>query len=74
MNGKKSSIGAIGIIGRKRRCFYNAFAEFDNQDIESSLKSENLIVRILAVLDRRVGKRRLVSMKETIAEEPDTFL
>ena len=61
----------LGIFDQ--RCFYNAFAEFDNQDIESSLKSENLIVRILAVLDRRVGKRRLVSMKETIAEEPDTF-
>ena len=34
---------------------------------------ENLIVRIFAVLDRRVGKRRLALMKETIAEEPDTF-
>ena len=53
--------------------FYNAFAEFDNQDIETSLKSENLIVRIFAVLDRRVGKRRLVLMKETIAGEPATF-
>ena len=38
-----------------------------------SLKSENLIVRIFAVLDRWVGKRRLALMKETIAEEPDTF-
>ena len=54
-------------------CFYNAFAEFDNQDIEASLKSENLIVKIFAVLDRRVGKRRLRIMKETIMEEPDTF-
>ena len=56
-----------------QRCFYNAFAEFDQQSIEMSLKSENLIVRIFAVLDRRVGKRRLALMKETIAEEPDTF-
>lgn len=53
--------------------FYNAFAEFDQQSIEMSLKSENLIVRIFAVLDRRVGKRRLALMKETIADEPDTF-
>ena len=37
------------------------------------LKSENLIVKIFAVLDRRVGKRRLRIMKETIMEEPDTF-
>ena len=45
----------------------------DNQDIETSLKSENLIVKIFAVLDRRVGKRRLKIMKETIMDESDTF-
>ena len=61
----------LGIFDQ--RCFYNAFAEFDQQSIEMSLKSENLIVRIFAVLDRRVGKRRLALMKEMIAEEPDTF-
>ena len=61
----------LGIFDQ--RCFYNAFAEFDQQSIEMSLKSENLIVRIFAVLDRRVGKRRLALMKETIAEESDTF-
>lgn len=61
----------LGIFDQ--RCFYNAFAEFDNQDIEMSLKSEDLIVRIFAVLDRRVGKRRLAFMKETIMKEPETF-
>ena len=61
----------LGIFDQ--RCFYNAFAEFDQQSIEMSLKSENLIVRIFAVLDRRVGKRRWALMKETIADEPDTF-
>ena len=60
----------LGIFDQ--RCFYNAFAEFDNQDIETSLKSENLIVKIFAVLDRRVGKRRLKIMKETIMDESDT--
>ena len=54
-------------------CFYRAFDEFDNQSIEKSLYSENLLVRIFAVLDRRVGKRKLISMKETIENEPDTF-
>ena len=38
-----------------------------------SLKSENLIVKIFAVLDRRVGKRRLKIMEKTIMEESDTF-
>ncbi|MCH5212512.1 MAG: hypothetical protein J1G06_05830 [Oscillospiraceae bacterium] len=54
-----------------QRCFYRAFCEFDNQSIEDSLISEDLIVRIFAVLDRRVGKRRLLAMKDKILEEPE---
>ena len=54
-------------------CFYSAFAEFDNQSIEASLQSDDLIVRIFAILDRRVGKRRLALMKENISNEPETF-
>ena len=56
-----------------QRSFYAAFQEFDQQSIEKSLKSENLIVRIFAVLDRRVGKRRLLMMKDTIEQGPNTF-
>ena len=56
-----------------QRSFYAAFQEFDQQSIEKSLKSENLIVRIFAVLDRREGKRRLLMMKDTIEQEPNTF-
>ena len=61
----------LGVFGQ--RCFYNAFAEFDDQDIEMSLNGANLIVRIFVVLDRRVGKRRLTLMKKTIQEKSDTF-
>lgn len=53
--------------------FYAAFREFDNQSIENSLQSDNLIVRIFAVLDHRVGKRRLLQMKEMIQDEPVNF-
>ena len=56
-----------------QRCFYNAFAEFDDQDIEMSLNSANLIVRIFAVLDRRVGKRRLTLVKKKIQENQILF-
>lgn len=56
-----------------QRNFYSAFHEFDNQNIEASLKSEDLIVRIFAILDRRVGKRRLLEIKNGISEEPETF-
>ena len=44
--------------------FYYAFREYDTQSIEQSLESKNALVRILAILDRRVGKRRLAAIKE----------
>ena len=50
-------------------CFYTAFQEFDNQSIGASLSSENPIVRIFALLDRRVGKRRLAALEETMEQE-----
>lgn len=56
-----------------QRSFYSAFDEFDNQSIEKSLSSENLIVRIFAILDRRVGKRKLLLIKNRISEEPELF-
>ena len=60
---------SLGVFDQ--RCFYEAFSIFNNQSIEQSLESDNLIVRIMAILDRRVGKRRLKKIKETIdAEEP----
>lgn len=56
-----------------QRCFYEAFGEFNTQSIEHSLQSENLIVRIFAVLDRRVGKRRLSEMAKAIEGDPGMF-
>ncbi|MBD5554883.1 MAG: hypothetical protein HDQ95_05920 [Roseburia sp.] len=53
-----------------QRCFYRAFEEFDNQSIEESLASENLLIKVLALLDRRIGKRRLVKMKSEMETEP----
>ena len=56
-----------------QRCFYSAFEEFDNQSIDESLKSDNLLVRIFAILDRRIGKRRLLKIREEIENEPEIF-
>jgi len=61
----------LGIFDQ--RSFYRAFEEFDNQSIDKSLASDNLIVRIFAILDRRVGKRRLIAMKDTLDENDDVF-
>ncbi len=54
-----------------QRTFYAAFAEFDNQSIEESLASENALVRLFAILDRRVGKRRLNALTDKASQEPD---
>lgn len=54
-----------------QRDFYAAFQEFDNQSMETSLSSENPIVRIFALLDRRLGKRRLAALEETMENELD---
>ena len=53
-----------------QREFYRAFDVFDNQSIEESFISENLIVKIFAILDRRTGKRKLKTMKNHIESEP----
>lgn len=54
-----------------QRDVYAAFQEFDNQSIEASLSSENPIVRIFALLDRRLGKRRLAALEDTMEQELD---
>ena len=54
-----------------QRCFYAAFDEFSTQSIEDSVKSENALVRMFAILDRRVGKRRLVKLAEKMSGEPE---
>ena len=51
--------------------FYEAFHEFDNQSIEKSLTSENPLVRVFALLDRRLGKRRLLALEESMEQELD---
>ena len=41
------------------------------QDIQTSLASDNPIVRMFAVLDRRVGKRTLEKLKDEIDRQPE---
>lgn len=54
-----------------QRDFYNAFQEYDNQSIENSILSENPIVRMFVIMDRRLGKRRLIRMEDAMEREPD---
>lgn len=45
--------------------FLAAALEFTDMPIEKALQSDNSIIRILAVMDRRVGKRTLEKIKDT---------
>ena len=47
--------------------FLNAVLEFRNLSIQDALNSEDYIIKILAILDKRVGKRTLQKIKQ--AEE-----
>ena len=53
------------------REFAEALGAYRQQDIQSSLASENPIVRMFAVLDRRVGKRTLATLKEETKKQPE---
>lgn len=62
---------ALASCAFDQRSFYSSFEEFDNQSIDKSITNENLLVAIFALLDRRVGKRRLIEMKDTMQNQPD---
>lgn len=50
--------------------FTDAVDEFLSLSIEESLNSTNPLIRLLAIMDRRVGKRRLIKIKDSILEQP----
>ena len=51
--------------------FCNALEEYRNQKIQVSIHSENTLVRMFAILDKRLGKRTLQKVRETITSQPD---
>ena len=50
--------------------FCDALEMYRNQDIQDSIYSANPIVRMFAVLDRRIGKRTLIKLCDTVNEQP----
>jgi len=50
--------------------FAEALEVYRNHDIQESIFSENPLVRMFAVLDRRIGKRTLAKIKDTICQQP----
>ncbi len=51
--------------------FCEALEIYRNQNIQESIFSSNPLVRMFAVLDRRIGKRTLQKLKATIEEQPE---
>ena len=51
--------------------FINAVTHYLKTDISSALNSDNYILRVLAYLDRRVGKRTLVKIKDDVENLPE---
>lgn len=49
--------------------FFEAVKAFLNSPIEESLKSDNPIIKSLAVIDKRIGKRTLSKLKEPMKHE-----
>ena len=51
--------------------FCSALETYRNQDIEESIRSENPIVRMFALTDRRAGKRTLYAIKYEMQCQPE---
>ncbi len=57
--------------GFDRINFYDAFYIYQNSSIDDSLKSANPITRLFAIMDKRVGKRRLQNIIPETKNQPE---
>jgi len=51
--------------------FFQSFHKYHNQSIEKSLNDPNPFVRLFAIMDKRVGKRRLQKLICEVKKQPD---
>lgn len=59
------------IGGLDQYSFYNAFYSYQNCSIQESLEHIDPVVRLFAIFDRRVGKRRLVNISPNVFTQPE---
>lgn len=50
--------------------FCEALERYRNQPIMQSMYSDNVLERMFAILDRRIGKRTLITLKDSIQNQP----
>ena len=68
------AVGCVPISEREEYTdweFSDALQAYRSQTIDASLASGNPIIRMFAILDRRVGKRRLERLKDEIVQQPE---
>jgi hypothetical protein len=51
--------------------FSDALRDYRNQSIDLSIASDNPIIRMFAIVDRRIGKRTLEKLKDDIPNQPE---
>lgn len=51
--------------------FCDALAEYRNQPIQDSINSENPLVIMFAIFDRRVGKRTILKLIDSLKKQPE---
>lgn len=51
--------------------FCDALGNYRNQSIKDSINSENPLERMFAILDRRIGKRTLRNMKDSLEKQEE---
>lgn len=50
--------------------FCDALEKYRSQDIQESIYADNPLIRMFAILDRRVGKRTLAKLKSELVKQP----
>ena len=69
--GEKSALLAIRDGKADSYDVIRSIKEYLNQRVEESLRSENLLLRMFAVLDRRTGKRTLLKLVDSYRNLPE---
>ena len=51
--------------------FYGAFYEYQNNSIDKSIESSDPLVRLFAIMDKRLGRRRLEKLLPEVMKQPE---
>ncbi len=50
--------------------YYDALTEYLSMSIDEALSSDHFVIKSIAILDRRLGRRRIPQLKETYTSHP----